>query len=1363
MTLIDDLRKAAAQRPTYRPDLPSRGTGMAALSAQPTIQRRRVDPNDVIRLLNTPAQPVRLDGPTYSEKASAAAAGGSFNANGVFEPKGPSTASKIFSGIIKVVDAPRAALVSASAELGDLAQQIEDSTGFNLNNRVFNPLQFGDDGNFSLSDLSLSGNGFREKTDLGAFDNPVTGFVGDVAFDPTAYVGFGAVKRGLQPASLGALDNAVISGSRRGLAMEIASQAAQREIRGAPVEELIRQAGMRGRGALTAKGLERSGADRALLERLGMTTEFGYSVGKISGRGRGVTIKGTGRLAEGSENLKGSLKKAFGSSKGAEIFRRMFVGGSSAIGQAERKFVDELITGGADAATAARGLGVISAAKRDAYSWFDAQSTLLEKNFDELKRLTGDEATDLARRIELGELDDELAQRISQWYKDIGDQTRELGAEFGNLDNYVNHVLSKRARRELINGNPKLKALGLDATEAFQKTRGLRAGDDFMGVILENGSIDEINRLAKQKLGFELFESDIRDLMSAYMDQAMRARMRHQIYNFSGDFGLNAADEVGAAATVRALEAEGAELLKKSAKIRKDALKKAAKDATVAHREVAQQLSEIEARRDAVMQNLKRLEDTVQASSKEVDDARQLLDYWQAQLEQAKKVSGPKNAALKGKATRQIKNLEKQLTEAEAKKAEALARLGKANSKKEATALSQEAELLKQQVADLDAQVQTASAARAAMDDPSLPIPGTEMTDTEVVRALDRVEETRSTFVESNKEWTDASAAFVWQMADDETRLLRLNNARDRLEQIIKSKKGAGSAGASDLYARTRTLADSFDQLGLDESAQAVRAAEAQAIAHDIAANVKDVQGREIRDQIFGALDDEGFQKYMTELLEDNYRIINEKVAVPEWFDEAFASIPRTPEDWGRLRGALRLYDKALNVWKGWATTTPGFMFRNWYSGMFGMYLDGVDPNNVRKFSGFLRQYHESFSVTRGGRQLVGAEQRDFGLEAAQKWARNKNFSESEIANMTRALEAASASGWGLNPQEVATKLVGSKASWNPFNVEFGPTRTVRSGSTRIEAVMRGSHAYDVLQRGGSIEEAVRHVEKFHFNYRDITDFDRAVKRAIPFWTFFSRNMALQAQVWYRYPQKLNRTYFNLKRNLELQSEEDTVVPGHFEEMGAIRLPFGSKDGGRWYMTPDLPTLRFRDDLAKVTGLGGEGLDPVRFLTDTSPAIKTPVEMLLNKELFTDIPYKNRMYDYDAEGNMVPRKATDILQGEIPGTDIRVPVVGDLIRNAADIALGDTATQVNGQLLIQDNAESVVEDAFPLAGRLARLFPNNPKFEDRRGQSILSFLGASARQNTERSIRGELYARQKEAEAKLRAEQTQRMLEGITP
>ena len=72
--------------------------------------------------------------------------------------------------------------------------------------------------------------------------------------------------------------------------------------------------------------------------------------------------------------------------------------------------------------------------------------------------------------------------------------------------------------------------------------------------------------------------------------------------------------------------------------------------------------------------------------------------------------------------------------------------------------------------------------------------------------------------------------------------------------------------------------------------------------------------------------------------------------------------------------------------------------------------------------------------------------------------------------------------------------------------------------------------------------------------------------------------------------------YMAVKRNLELGTEEDPIVPSYFAEQFMIRTPWETK-GSKMYGTIDLP---FKDPF-KLT-------DPGQMLGMVTPMIKTPFE-----------------------------------------------------------------------------------------------------------------------------------------------------------
>ena len=1409
MSIIDELRAGAQKKASYNPALAGRSSSALVGDTQPRIRPRQVSPDRVLEVFNQtrPVQPapVQTSGLTSGARRILEAAqrpsepsdgGGGLDIGDV-----GGWAAKAFSGIIDVVDTPRAALVSGLDQIADMS----NGEGFDIGEFVQNTRD-----NYRFQELMQEhGNAFgSDKEGEGWFGSeggwagwvqPTVGFIGDIAADPFTYA-IGGTTQLAKGAKATPLDESVRIGARKNMAVTVADEAAKKGLTGSDdVAKLIEAVGRKGRGGLTAKGQEAAGYSDDVLEKLGLNTQFGYRVSTPFTRGKvGVNLGGK-RLAEASENTKAILKSRLSDTPFASKFRGAFISGASdGITQAERRWTEALLTGAKDAPEAARGLAAIRMAKNDVFPWLDEQVTLLEKNISpKMAGMKPDELADFTRKLEMGELDTETLKAVRGWYDDIRNQLSEIGVPVNRVENYSPHRLTEKAKRLVINKEGAVGELGLDAARSFQKTRVLKQGDQFMGVripVETEGAfarIDQLNQIAKDVAGikFNLFEDDAAKLMGYYLDDAVKARLNRQVINKAVDEmgigfrGLNEdqlkeLSEAGFDALV-----EGDQLLKKAAKQQRKTIDKAAKGAAAKRKVVAKELKELEEADQAVAARYVEAVSARDAAQGKVRAYEYALQKQSELMDSLKKAKGSQ-AAKKGALRKKINGLEKKLEDARGQLARAEDRFAKAENAKQIAASGNEAQVLKAGLDDATQEMKAADEAYKALQaDPIAP--KEQVAAEQMAEALENVTQVRKEFVSAQDGVTDAAATWVWHLTDTQAKVDRLTNLKNSLDTVVAQKNGIGQADIADLDDRVNTiikvLKDSDENL-LNE----LGTIEAQALAYDMAekGGARMVKGSEYRANVYKAMSDPKYQEFMTAQLDEKYRLIDGSINIPEWFDEATSVVPRTMEDWGRARRMLEKYDKAMNIWKGFATTSPGFVFRNLYSGLFNMHLDGVNPNNVRKFNGFLRQYHKESFLASGIKKITpGATPRmnqEFGMENAIKWARKKGYSEREIAAFEGAMRAAGVSGWGLNPQEISTQLVGAKGSWNPFNVEFVPTRVVRGASTNVEALMRGSHAYDVIMRMGgeadsvfkrmpdgklmlddsAMNQAVFHVEKFHFNYRDLSNLDRGAKRAIPFWTFYSRNMALQADVWTRYPQKLNRSYFNFKANMELTSDPDQVEPSFFPELGAIRTPFGERDGGTIYLTPDLPSLRFRQDLAElVPGSSGEGFDPIRLLSDTGPAIKVPMEMLQNRELFTDIPFKNRLYDYDSEGNAVLRKGPSILQGEIPFTDIDVPVVSDVMTRLGDLLPG--TERVNGDLLMQDNTQSAIEDIIPLIGRAERLDPDSPKQQDRQGQNWLSFIGASVRQNNERSIQGELYSRQKKLEEQAREEAKQRLLEQL--
>jgi hypothetical protein len=379
--------------------------------------------------------------------------------------------------------------------------------------------------------------------------------------------------------------------------------------------------------------------------------------------------------------------------------------------------------------------------------------------------------------------------------------------------------------------------------------------------------------------------------------------------------------------------------------------------------------------------------------------------------------------------------------------------------------------------------------------------------------------------------------------------------------------------------------------------------------------------------------------------------------------------------DFGDMNVWLNRYMGAQNWWKGQALASPGFLVRNSMGGAFNMYLDNIPVRYAIRF----HKYNTKIA--------------DEGLEAADAWAR-KRFGAKTADDLNLAATVSAATGDGQAASEAAGRVLGaSTKKLNVLSSNHALPSFFRTKSAHIESGLRGGHAYGVLAQGGDYAEALSRVEKFHFNYQNLGKGDEAARLVSPFWTFFSRNMALQMQVYAKQPNKITRSYYNYKRNIEdgLGFDEDTeFTPWYLGRGGMNGIRTGlnvlGMDKGPLSLTPDIPSVKYPGQMAELAD--GLTSDPVGTLVgNMGPQFKVPYEMLTNKSTFTGNSFKNELEEWDQDkGRMTGKYAPGIM--DQPG-----------LRNILNLLPG---TKIEGgRLLMQDNTEAALLGSNPYLARAA--------------------------------------------------------------
>jgi hypothetical protein len=541
------------------------------------------------------------------------------------------------------------------------------------------------------------------------------------------------------------------------------------------------------------------------------------------------------------------------------------------------------------------------------------------------------------------------------------------------------------------------------------------------------------------------------------------------------------------------------------------------------------------------------------------------------------------------------------------------------------------------------------------------------------------------------------------------------------MESVDALPKRGSSEGirayAAGLTDQMRVLKKLLQENGSKSTFNDIIRLEAQALDADIAAltATRTRQGIEkaVTPDIDGqikALTDPKFQKMIVDQTKDGFeRLAREgadDVQINSFYAEAIGIVDDI--DFGDANTFMRKYMATQNWWKGQALATPGFLVRNSTGGMFNMYLDNIPVGFAIKYSRYNKR--------------VMAD----GLESADAWAK-KTYGANEASKMNEAATVAAATGDGQAATEYAGKILGSaNKKLNIFSPQHALPHRIRTASAGIESGLRGGHAYGVLMQGGDYAEALARVEKFHFNYNDLGKFDEAAKLVSPFWTFFSRNMALQMQVYAKQPNKITRSYYNYKRNIEdgLGFDEDTeFTPWYMGKggMNGIRtgLNVRGNDKGPLSLTPDIPSVRFPGQMANLAD--SKGLDLAGQLP---PWLKIPVQGFTNTDQFLGNQYKNSLEEFDADKGMVARSA--------PG-----PIDQPGIRNILNLLPGTEI--VDDKLFMQDNTEAQLMQTHPYLQRLVGMSGDGSRNPASGTNSVASFLGGLGRFNSPQSQDGSRY------------------------
>jgi hypothetical protein len=422
----------------------------------------------------------------------------------------------------------------------------------------------------------------------------------------------------------------------------------------------------------------------------------------------------------------------------------------------------------------------------------------------------------------------------------------------------------------------------------------------------------------------------------------------------------------------------------------------------------------------------------------------------------------------------------------------------------------------------------------------------------------------------------------------------------------------------------------------------------------------------------------------------------------------AFANI-NDQSKWDGAKGLWKTWDNFQTYLKAAMIATPGFVNRNIFGAFFNAWLDDVNPAEI------MRSLQMSLTVAKR------AQKDGVGFYSAAKRMAKTNPKYKQYVEL---LEVGVRGGGqavrsveleiGLRQATDMTLLVGGKgrgpatavslAPWSPRFVGF---QSIRSVNSWVEDIVRLGVGMDTMRWGGNVDDALRRIAKSQFDYDELTSFERTwMRRFFPFYTWTRKNVPYQLDQLARNPAKFNKILAG-KRNLELGTKEEDIVPDYFLSPFGVRTPFKYK-GATVYSAPDFPF----QDLARYDPFDRErgGLKEAtqNVMSMLTPILKAPLETAFGKQLYNGVPFTGRF-------QLAPAAIS-----KFPGMKQALQGIGWIKQGPS------------GEWKMRDHHIYLITNMLPSLGVIRRLAPNEPKYQRAYLRTLMSTIGGvSASFNTD--------------------------------
>jgi hypothetical protein len=365
------------------------------------------------------------------------------------------------------------------------------------------------------------------------------------------------------------------------------------------------------------------------------------------------------------------------------------------------------------------------------------------------------------------------------------------------------------------------------------------------------------------------------------------------------------------------------------------------------------------------------------------------------------------------------------------------------------------------------------------------------------------------------------------------------------------------------------------------------------------------------------------------------------------------------------IRNFVKAYDKVHSGWKKLALFSAGFHIRNHMGNNFNMWIAGMTPADLLKYQ---NEAHTTITNAKNGN--VSKHYDNF----LKQGLREASIFEQEFTQG--------------NAEKALARSIGVDKSKNPIPKAFDASRDL---GTYIDEHARFGLYKWALDKGKAKtpEEAASLVREVLFDYGKLTEFEKGVKRVIPFYTWMRNNIPFQLKNLFLQPKKYSTMEKGRQMAFGLTGIEQETSPEWLEESFAFPV-YGDGTGDGKFLGLNLP-------LADISQLS----NPFKMLVDSaSPLIKTPIEFGANYDLFRGQPLEQFEGEKGNIGGLqVPKKAAHVIN--------QLGAVRNFANHTGRAQKGDWLNIITGNMLKGLNSEQAtyfknVETLQELQDALAR-------------------------------------------------------------